>query len=617
MNDSSSRGVSLNDYVSEGQLFFKPIDKVCFEGALAALCDSHRHVVIVTDDKVIADRYYRYFTTRIAIRENITLDTRAPTGAGDVLNRFNTILSASTVESARSADNNDLHHVMAMVDTSNMSDYEWGVLGRLLKNFPGANIRILAFVSESQLDVIDSVLSEFDDQVYRWILTTPTPEYLEALLEMGEQYNYQSETQQMAAAMGYKRKQLKSDLVDELDALDAHLASLQNNQPIGTVSIETAPEAPKGENDFDADLNALLGAIKKSHGIDDSQQAPTTEENADTQSEPAKTPPDSKAKEPSRRLIWTTGLTGIVLILVALFAPWEQTEVAETQVQLSPRTFSTKAESAPSQQLQQTPSIEAQRSQTQNSSPVSQENADITNPANESLEVAALNSDTVSQTSTEEPLPLENSAQWNDDMARILAAETDGAFGTPEPRADDTQVSEPVTKDEPFEADARVMAESSDADILEQPALIAISKEAANTVSTIETEVSDSAEQIDSEVDSIEAQPPQSQMVASSTTVPTNPTDGRLIIQQASPSTYFIQLGVYANPTQAMLFIDTLPLEAGAFQARLNKSGRELSTVLSGPFESRVDAEAVATSVLGDTDVWIRGAARVKAELGN
>lgn len=617
MSDFLSDGYSLNDYASEGQLFYKPTDKIRFEGALEALCDSHRHVVIVTDDKALAERYYRYFITRIAIRDDIMLDTRAPTGADDVLNRFNKILSASTVESARSADNNDVHHVMAMVDTSNMSDHEWTVLGRLLKNFPGANIRMLAFVSESQLDVIDGVLSKLDGQVYRWILTTPTPEYLEALLEMGEQYNYQSETQQMAAAMGYERKQLKSDLVDELDALDAHLASLQNTQPIGTVSNETAPAVPKGENDFDADLNALLGAIKKSHGIDDSQQAPTTEENADTQSEPAKTPPDSKAKEPSRRLIWTTGITGIVLILVALFAPWEQTEVAETQVQLSPRTFSTKAESAPSQQLQQTPSIEAQRSQTQNSNPVSQENADITNPANESLEVAALNSDTVSQTSTEEPLPLENSAQWNDDMARILAAETDGAFGTPEPRTEDTQAAEPATKDEPVGADARVMAESADADILEQPALIAISKEAANTVSTIETEVSDSAEQIDSEVDSIEAQPPQSQMVASSTTVPTNPTDGRLIIQQASPSTYFIQLGVYANPTQAMLFIDTLPLEAGAFQARLNKSGRELSTVLSGPFESRVDAEAVATSVLGDTDVWIRGAARVKAELGN
>ena len=617
MSDFLSDGYSLNDYASEGQLFYKPTDKIRFEGALEALCDSHRHVVIVTDDKALAERYYRYFITRIAIRDDIMLDTRAPTGADDVLNRFNKILSASSVESARSADNNDVHHVMAMVDTSNMSDHEWTVLGRLLKNFPGANIRMLAFVSESQLDVIDGVLSKLDGQVYRWILTTPTPEYLEALLEMGEQYNYQSETQQMAAAMGYKRKQLKSDLVDELDALDAHLASLQTNQPVGPVANETAPAAPQGENDFDADLNALLGAIKKSHGIDDSHQAPTTEESADTQNEPAKTPPDSKAKAPSRRLIWTTGITGVVLILVALFAPWEQPEVAETQVQLSPRTFSTKAEPAPSQQLQQTPSIEVQGSQTQNSNPVRQENVDITKPTNESLGVAALNSDTMSQTSTEEPLPLENSAQWNDDMARILAAETDGAFGTPEPRTEDTQAAEPVTRDEPVEADARAMAESANAAILEQSALKEIPKEAANTVSTIDTEVNDSAEQIDSEVDSIEAQPPQSQMVASSTTVPTDPSDGRLIIQQASPSTYFIQLGVYANPTQALLFIDTLPLEARAFQARLNKSGRELSTVLSGPFESRVDAEAVATSVLGDTDVWIRGAASVKAELGN
>ena len=621
MSDFLSDGYSLNDYASEGQLFYKPTDKIRFEGALEALCDSHRHVVIVTDDKALAERYYRYFITRIAIRNDIMLDTRAPTGADDVLNRFNKILSASTVESARSADNNDVHHVMAMVDTSNMSDHEWTVLGRLLKNFPGANIRMLAFVSESQLDIIDGVLSKLDGQVYRWILTTPTPDYLEALLEMGEQYNYQSETQQMAAAVGYQRHKTtpKNEFVDELDALDAHLDSLQKSQPSSEPTNETIATAETSNNDFDADLNALLGAIKQSHGIDDSQQTPTTEENAEAQNEPAKTPQDGKTNPASRRLIWATRITGVALILVALFAPWENTEIAETQVQLSPRTFSTKAEPAPSQLLQQTPSVEAQRSQTQSSNPVSQENADISNPENESLQVAALNSDTASQTSTEEPLPLENNGQWNDDMARILAAETDTVSSTLKPGSDNAQAPASIDTNESAETDARAIREAdlglkaTNAD----PTTTQTVAEAESTVPVTQTEVSDSAEQIGPEIATVDTGIPQRQAVTSSTSVPTNPTDGRLIIQQASPSTYFIQLGVYANPTQALLFMDTLPLEAGAFQARLNKSGRELSTVLSGPFESRVDAEAVAASVLGDTDVWIRGAARVKAELGN
>lgn len=612
MNDSSNRGFSLNDYVSEGQLFFKPIDKVCFEVALAALCDSHRHVVIVTDDKVIADRYYRYFTTRIAIRENITLDTRAPTGADDVLNRFNTILSASTVESARSADNNDLHHVMAMVDTSNMSDHEWGVLGRLLENFPGANIRILAFVSESQLDVIDSVLSELDDQVYRWILTTPTPEYLEALLEIGEQYNYQGQTQQMAAAMGYKRKEPKSDLIDELDALDAHLESPQNNHPNETVSSETAPTAPKVENDFDANPNSPLGAIKQSHCIDESQQAPTSDKSANTQI----LPPDSKAKAPSPRLIWTTGITGVVLILVALFAPWKQAEVAATQVQLSPRTFSVKTlpkvnPPGPEPQNAAASGISA------NASNLSSEEAtEATERSKMPSQIGEQNRNEARQAGTQDHEPTETNTEWSDDMARILATEITSVSSIQGPRSDDTQLPESVDTKTYFEAAA--MAITGSDPILDHENVEATAVETAlateTTMSTTPMKVSDSAEQVNLEINSVEANPPRRQPVASSTT---NPTDGRLIIQQAPPSTYFIQLGVYANQTQALVFTNTLPRDARAFQARLNKSGREMTTVLSGPFESRVKAEAVAASVLRDTNVWIRDSARVKAELGN
>lgn len=637
MSDFLSEGYSLNDYASEGQLFYKPTDKIRFEGALEALCDSHRHVVIVTDDKVLAERYYRYFITRIAIRDNIILDTRAPTGADDVLNRFNKILSASTVESARTADNNDVHHVMAMVDTSNMSDHEWTVLGRLLKNFPGANIRMLAFVSESQLDVIDSVLNKLDGQVYRWILTSPTPEYLEALLEMGQQYNYQSETQQMAAAMGYrKRQQPKPDLVDELDALDAHLESLQSNKPPMSSPIETTQAPSKSDSDFDADLNALLGAIKQSHGIEDNQPSPATDENPDTEREqPSKQPQDGSTKTPSRRLIWATGITGVALILVALFAPWEQPEVAATQVQVSPRTFSTKTEPNTSQPVQQAPSVEAQRLQTKSANSVG-ESADINNSADEPLQVAELDSDAASQTNTEATLP--SSAQWNDDMARILAAETGSASDKPESRAEDTQVSEPVNTDEFAGSDAAVIADTAEAEvnIIEPAAPSEVTEETANTVSRVDIEVSDSAEQVgledesvveigigasteqeDPENESSETDTPQSQSVVSSKPEPVNPADGSWVIRQAASSDYFIQLGVYANTTQALLFMDTLPDEAFAFQVRLNKSGRALSTVLSGPFASRAEAEARAASVLGGIDVWIRSATSVKAELSD
>ena len=617
MSDFLSDGYSLNDYASEGQLFYKPTDKIRFEGALEALCDSHRHVVIVTDDKSLAERYYRYFITRIAIRDNIILDTRAPSGANDVLNRFNKILSASTVESARSADNNQAHHVMALIDTSNMSDHEWTVLGRLLKNFPGANIRMLAFVSESQLDVIDGVLDRLDGQVYRWILTSPTPEYLEALLEMGEQYNYQSETQQMAAAVGYhKLQQPNNDLADELDALDAHLDSLQNNGPSVNASTEDQTASIESDNDFNADLNALLGVIKQSHGIDDGSQVPGSDVVPEPTNEPAKTPEESMTKAPSRRLIWATGITGVALILVALFAPWEQPEVLDTQVQVSPRTFSTQTEPSPSSSKLQLLDAEAQPIDTQSSGSYTDAELGPTESLEDRTQGTDIKDGNAGQASSQEPGTTRTNARWNDDMARILAAEADSVSSAEELPSENIQAPESIETDETSTSAAVATTESDAAlreDSAETESEIAIV--AQSSVSLSQTVVMDAAEQTNRQAASVESDAPVGQEVASDTAESDTPADGEAIIQQASLTSYFIQLGVYANPTQAMLFMDTLPHQARAFQARLNKSGRQLSTVLSGPFESKALAEASAASVLGNYDVWTRGARSVKAEL--
>ena len=614
MSDFLSDGYNLNDYASEGQLFYKPTDKIRFEGALEALCDSQRHVFIVTDDKALAERYYRYFITRIAIRDNIILDTRTPTGADDVLNRFNKILSESSVESARSADNNDVHHVMAMVDTSNMSDHEWTVLGRLLKTFPGANIRMLAFVSESQLDVIDGVLDKLDGQMYRWILTSPTPEYLAALLEMGEQYNYQSETQQMAAAVGYHRRPQppESELVDELGALDAHLDSLQKSQPSPNPTNETQAAAETSTPDFDADLNALLGAIKQSHGIDESQQATSEDTIPERMSEPAQTPQDSKANAPSRRLIWATGIIGVALVLVALLAPWEQAEVVNTQVQLTPRIFNSNSKTTATPEPQ---NVAAQSIDNATQDSDTKQASDTPEVLDTATQVAELDSDETDQISTEEPEPAATNAQWNDDMARILASETGRASKAQESKSEDTQAPASIDINATSKADAVAKTEP-DLGLVEQSGdtwVTAITDE--NTLSAPQIEVSNSAEQTGPTVASTESDTPQSQSMGSRTNEPDNPPNGALIIEQAPSSALFIQLGVYANPTHALLFMDTLPPEADAFQVRLNKSGRQLSTVLSGPFDSKALAEARATSVFGNLNVWIRAARSVKAEL--
>ena len=623
MSDFLSDGYSLTDYASEGQLFYKPTDKIRFEGALNALCENDRHVVIVTDDKALAERYYRYFITRIAIRNNIILDTRAPIGADDVLNRFNKILSSSTVESARSSDNNDIRHVMAMIDTSNMSDHEWSVLGRLLKNFPGANIRMLAFVSESQLDVIDSVLDKLDGQVYRWVLTTPTPEYLEALLEMGEQYNYQSETIQMAAAMNYHRRNElpKDDLADELDALDAHLELLQNNKPSSS-NGDRQPTAGT-DNDFDADLSALLGAIKQSHVIDDAQVMPSTEplntsQTARSKPEPNTATVESRAKTPSRRLIWAIGTTGVILILAALFAPWEHTQKSEPKIQISARTFSTKATQGTTAQPSASEALGVQKSGMQSiETPTSLTATPENGTELPSRSVPALDelteSDPIKEASSSSP-------QWNEDMARILASETDNTRRTEALAPNNTRTNSETAYETVPEASDELVSTETIQDAL-NPGIANL--EAAMTSDSDSASSNPMSDQITIDTPSDDTvpvlqEPEQEQAQAEAEAQgpgKTNDANPAAKILAAPNSSYFVQLGVYANPAQAQLLLDTLPPAAQAFQLVMNKSGRRLSTVLCGPYESKVMAEATAASTLNNFAVWIRTAKAVQREL--
>ena len=201
-------------------------------------------------------------------------------------------------------------------------------------------------------------------------------------------------------------------------------------------------------------------------------------------------------------------------------------------------------------------------------------------------------------------------------MARILAAEADSVSSAEELPSENIQAPESIETDETSTSAAVATTESDAAlreDSAETESEIAIV--AQSSVSLSQTVVMDAAEQTNRQAASVESDAPVGQEVASDTAESDTPADGEAIIQQASLTSYFIQLGVYANPTQAMLFMDTLPHQARAFQARLNKSGRQLSTVLSGPFESKALAEASAASVLGNYDVWTRGARSVKAEL--
>lgn len=602
MSDFLSDGYNLNDYVSDGQMFYKPTDKIRFEGALSALCDSRRHVMIVTDDTKLAERYYRYFITRIAIRNDIVLDTRAPTGADDVLNRFNKILSNASIESARREDANEVTHVMAMADTSDMSDNEWVVLGRLLKNFPGANIRMLAFVSEDQLEVIDEVLGKLDGQVYRWILTSPTAEYLEALLDIGEQFNYQAETRAMASALGYESKrflsQTEDNPLDALDEIDRHLSAMETPSAVAPAKTGTGPtkEASKVQSngDFDNDLKALLGAVRNLSAADAEENSETKEV---TETDAAqKSRASDKTNEqplPPRRLIWATAIAGISLIALAIFAPWESGPVESETVNAA----------ASSRVFVDDPDAQA---------PSNKPDAEKST-ANKPRAVPDLAATLIDSTAT------------NSNAARSVS-QPDTVADEPEGKAQSTGLLEPELGADVFEAPTQEIATTKPERNSEEP------KVEAQQVVTPESEMG--AEELDVDIQSVvtpESEPAAEELEVMTQSAPASGSEltreelevetqpvseaPRDRIIKAEPTSFFIQLGVYANQTQAQSLVDDLAASEPVFFLPLQKGSRVLQTVMSGPYPDRESAELAAGTRFSDSDTWVRSVNAIRNEL--
>ena len=644
MSDFLSDGYSLNDYVSDGQLFYKPTDKIRFEGALSALCDSHRHVMIVTDDTKLAERYYRYFITRIAIRKDIALDTRAATRADDVLNRFNKILSNAPIESARSDDKSYFKHVMAMADTSNMSNNEWGVLGRLLKNFPGANIRMLAFLSEDQLEVVDEVLGKLDGQVYRWILTSPTAEYLEALLDIGEQFNYEAETRAMVSALGYEskrfRKQTEEDPMDALDEINLHLSGLATEQPNGQTSARAEhgdePSKPGSNDDFDNDLKALLGAVRNSSADQASENTRTHESNGlENKLKVPITDNNAEGSVPPRPLIWATGITGVALIALAIVAPWESTEpdAPRQATTISSRVFveGTRPQDSVNESILKVSSANEVANKAQPKARAKADNAEIEintqvitqamigirpELSTETLELETLAVTETGFAAGGPEIEAKLNAQSNSDltveqaeMAVQSRSESEPKITVQEPVAEVQATAEPEPEITPDVPEVAITpAATSDFEL-------AVTEPQFETRPAAELESELTTEKIKIGTQSIITS--GLELTTEELEVETEPVSEapRDRINKAEPRSFFIQLGVYANRAQAQALVDDLAASEPVFFLPLQKGSRVLQTVVSGPYPDRDTAEQAARTRFSSSDTWVRSINAIRKEL--
>ena len=85
-------------------------------------------------------------------------------------------------------------------------------------------------------------------------------------------------------------------------------------------------------------------------------------------------------------------------------------------------------------------------------------------------------------------------------------------------------------------------------------------------------------------------------------------------ILNTTPGNIFIQHGVYPSTRFAQKLIEQFPPTGLVFQISLNKNGRLMPTVLSGPYDSLEQANA-AKALFSDFDSWVRTSESIIDEL--
>ena len=190
-----------------GDLFYRKEDKKPFLGAVQAVEQQEKSLIVVGDEGVL-DHYCRMLISRIKDNEQFHLEVFLSTSKDGLLKRFNQMLANLSIDEARKPASADTSvHLLVVNDASAVKDEEWTLLIRLIRDFPGANVRVALFVDKSSLSEFENRFEKLGRRVHRWTVHAPTLDEVKKLREIGKLKGYASEVNKMLLIAGLEAEE--------------------------------------------------------------------------------------------------------------------------------------------------------------------------------------------------------------------------------------------------------------------------------------------------------------------------------------------------------------------------------------------------------------------------
>ena len=248
----------LHEWFDGGDIFCRPKDKKRLAATIDAIVEKDLGVAIIGSNEAVLDHYCRMLTARMRDHDHFELEVFLPVTTDSLLTRFNEMLAEISMEQAAASPSADQPvRILVINDARMINDEQWGLLARLLSDFPGVNVRLVLVINKSGWPAHENLLNTLGRKMHRWVVEAPATEEARELLDAAEENGYLSETEALLidAGLGAVVSGRRGDFDGENEEGDADLNGLDPDLP-------NLPEL---------DVDVLLGVDDKDELADSSQ----------------------------------------------------------------------------------------------------------------------------------------------------------------------------------------------------------------------------------------------------------------------------------------------------------------------------------------------------------
>ena len=255
----------LQDWFDGGDIFYRPRDKKRFAAALDAITDNELGVAVLGSNEAVLDHYCRMLIARMRDVENFELEVFLPVNTDSLLSRFNTMLAEISMEQATKPPVPDQPvRLLVINDARAVNEEQWGLLARLLSDFPGVNVRLVLVINKSGWPAHEKLLNSLGRRMHRWVVEVPAMDEARELLLAAQESGYTSETEALLIEAGLGGVIAGRDTLDDTEELDPDLPrmpELDIDVLIGSESLDDTEEDAPRKNQFWPGIMIVTGTI--------------------------------------------------------------------------------------------------------------------------------------------------------------------------------------------------------------------------------------------------------------------------------------------------------------------------------------------------------------------